>query len=160
MSTSRDELRSCLHGVNESGAGSGEIESPNPLCAELVLNQAGGRGEKHVGRDRADYDGVQVAWSQTALGKRFFGGLDREVTGGHAFFHDVAFADTDAGENPVIGGINHLFEVGVGEKSGRHIGAEGTDLGAERLAQSMSLQCEIGNAYFAVLREQCPTLPI
>src|ERR1700691_536955 len=64
MSAGRDELRSRLDGVDEGGTGGGDIESPNAVRAQLVLNQAGGRGEKHVGRDRAYDDGVDVVGSE------------------------------------------------------------------------------------------------
>ncbi len=135
VSARGDELRPRLHGVDESGTGAGEIESPHAVGAKLVLNQAGGRWKEHVGRDRADDDGINVAGSQTALGKRLLGGLDRQIAGGHAFVHDVALADADAGENPVIGGVDHFFEVGVGEKFRRHVGAEGADFDADRIGQ-------------------------
>src|SRR5205807_5159449 len=128
---SGDELRSCLHGVDESGAGSGEIESPDARGAEFVLDKAGSRGEQHVGRDCADDDRVHIAGSQATLGKSFFGGLDCEVAGGHAFFHDVAFANADAGENPVVGGVDHFFKVGVGQKFRRYIGAKGADFDSD-----------------------------
>jgi hypothetical protein len=47
----------------------------------------------------------------------------------------VALADADAGENPVVSGVDHLFEVCVGEEFGRHIGAEGADFGAYQIRQ-------------------------
>ena len=99
-----------------------------PFGAQLVLHQAGRGGKKHVGSDGADDDGIDVGGSQAALGERFLGGFDREVAGGHAFFDDVALADADAGENPFIVGVDHFLEVGVGEKTGRHVGAKGADL--------------------------------
>ncbi len=134
MGAGGDELRSRLHCINESGAGGGEIESPNALGAELVLNQASSGGEEHVRRNRADNDGIDIAGSETALGECPLRGLDREIAGGYAFVDDVAFADADAGENPVIVGVDHFFEVGVGEKAGRHVGAEGADLGSRSWA--------------------------
>jgi len=131
MSASRDELRSRLHGVNKGGTGGGDIESPDPGGAEFVLHQAGGRGEKHVWSDGADDDGIDVAGREAALGKGFFGGFDGEVAGGYALFDDVAFADAHAGEDPVVGSVDHFFEVGVGKKFGRNIGAEGADFGSD-----------------------------
>ena len=62
-------------------------------------------------------------------------GLNREVAGGHALFHDVAFEDANALEDPVVGRVDHPFEVGVGEKAGWHVSAESADFGANRFRQ-------------------------
>ena len=123
-----DELRAGLHGIDKCGAGGGEVESPNPGRAQLVLHQAGGGGKKHIGRDGADDDGVDVVRREPALSQGFLRRLDREVAGGHSFFDNVPFANSDAGENPVIGGVDHFLQVGVGEKARWNVSAKGADL--------------------------------
>ena len=100
-----------------------------------MLDEAGGGREKHVGSDRGDDDGIDVAGGQAALSERLLGRLNRKVTRGYASFHDVALADADAAQNPIIRGVDHLLEVGVGKKAGRHVGAEGTDLYSSDLLQ-------------------------
>ena len=49
-----DELRSYCERIGESGACGGKIEAPGPFCANAVLHQAGGSGEKHIGRDAGE----------------------------------------------------------------------------------------------------------
>ena len=98
-----------------------------------MLDEAGGGGEKHIRSNRADDDGIDVAWSQPALGEGFLRGLDGKVAGSHSLFNDVAFANADAGENPFVGGVDHFFQVGVGEKTRRHVSAESADLHSGRI---------------------------
>ena len=47
--------------VDESGAGGRDVESGSGTRAEAVLNEAGRRGEEHIGRRRRDEDEVDVA---------------------------------------------------------------------------------------------------
>ena len=42
--------------VDESGAGGRDVESGSGGRAEAVLNEAGRRGEEHIGRRRRDED--------------------------------------------------------------------------------------------------------
>ena len=84
-------------------------------------------GKQHVRRDRAYDDGFDFGRSQTALGQRTLGSSGSQVAGGNALVHDVPLADAGTGENPFVGGFDHFFEVGVGKKAGRDVGAEGAD---------------------------------
>ena len=145
--------------VDKGRAGGREIESPDSFCAQLVLHQAGGRGEKHVRRDRRDDDRVQIGGLQAALGERPPGGLGRQIAGGDALVHDVALANAGALDDPVIGGFDHFFEIVVGQKAGRNVGAESGDLGAHQLAHSMSSP-DLGKrtGYFDAPMRQCPTV--
>src|SRR5271155_4279487 len=61
-----NELRADGEGVQEAGAGGGEIEAPGIFRADAILDEAGGGGEKHVGSDggdddEADFIGVDAA---------------------------------------------------------------------------------------------------
>jgi len=47
----------------------------------------------------------------------------------------MTLADTDALHDPLIIGIDKFFEVGVGEKARRNVGAESADLNALKLTQ-------------------------
>jgi hypothetical protein len=47
----------------------------------------------------------------------------------------MPLADADALHDPLIVGIDKLFEIGVGKKAGRDVGAEGADLNALKLTQ-------------------------
>ena len=125
-----DQLRAHLKGINETGAGGGEVESPGALRAELVLHQAGGGGEEHVRRDGGDDDGLDFAGLDAAFGEAAFGGFDGHVAGGHALLYQVALADADAAVDPFVGGLDHFFEIVVGEQAGWNVGSQSADLGA------------------------------
>jgi hypothetical protein len=47
----------------------------------------------------------------------------------------MTLADADALHDPLIIGIDKFFQVGVGEKARRNVGAESADLNALKLAQ-------------------------
>ena len=144
--------------VEERGARSGKIKSPDPFCAQLVLHQAGGGGKKHVGSDRGDDDRVQVGRRQAALHQRPPGCLGRKIAGGYSFIHDVAFANAGALHDPVIGGFHQLFQIVVGQKARRNIGAQSSNLGAHQLAHSMSSPVNKRTGYFDAPLRQCPTV--
>src|SRR5271156_978723 len=129
------ELRSSLQGVNKRRTCGRDIESPDIVCAELVLDETCGRGEKHVGRDRPYNDRVEVGSLNAALGERLLRRLDREIAGRDAFIYDMTFADADTLHDPLVVGIDKFFEVGVGKKARRNVGAESADLNALKLAQ-------------------------
>ena len=78
--------------------------------------------------------------AQAALRQGFLGRFDGQIAGGDAFVHDMAFANADARHDPLVGGLDHFFQVGIGQQAGRDIGAEGADLGADRLGQCVPLQ--------------------
>ncbi len=58
MRAAADELRADCERVDESGAGGRKIEAPGIFRAEAILDQAGGRGEKHVWSDAGQDDQV------------------------------------------------------------------------------------------------------
>ncbi len=94
--------------INESGAGGYQIESPGSLGANLVLDQAGGGREEHVGRDGADEDGVKVRTVDSGVGQCSFGCLDGHVRRCHLRRGDVSFRNSGALHDPIVGGIHHF----------------------------------------------------
>ena len=77
---------------------------------------------------------MKPIWSAVMPGLRHrpFGGDLREVRGGDAGLGDVALADPGALQDPLVGGVDQLLEVGVGQHARRHVGGEAGDLdGAE-----------------------------
>src|SRR5258708_15095067 len=119
------KLHSGLQRIDKTGAGRGDIETPGAFCAQLVLHQAGGGGEQHVGSYGSDKDRLHLAGGPAASSQRFFGGLGREVGGSHAFIHDVPLANAGSLDDPLVVGVNHLFEIGVGQQSRRDVGSKG-----------------------------------
>ena len=115
--------------VYEAGAGGDEIESPGATRANGVLHQAGGGGEEVVRRDRADDDGVELGRRHAALGEGAFGGLNGHVGSGHLGPHDMALADSGAIHDPLVVGLDHLFEVLVGEHARRSVAPQRADFG-------------------------------
>ena len=103
-----------------------------------MLNQAGGRGEKHIGRHRGNNNCVQIGRGHAALHQSPLGGLGREVAGGDSCIYDMALANPGAIDNPIVGGFYHLFQIIVGQQAGRNEGAQGSNLGARELGHSMS----------------------
>ena len=106
-------LRAGLQRVKKSGASGGEVESPGAIGAQFVLHQAGGRGKQHVGRDRGDQNHFEISGRYAALSERSLGSLHGEIAAGYALVGEVAFADAGALQDPIVGSLDHLFEVGV-----------------------------------------------
>ena len=128
MGSGRNKLRAGLQGVDKSGAGRGEIESPGALRAQLVLYQARGRRKEHVGRHRGDDDDFYIRSGEAALRQSVSCRLSRQIAGSHSLVHDVTLTDTGARHDPLVGSFHHLFEVGVGEHARRDVCTEGANL--------------------------------
>ena len=62
-----------------------------------------------------------------ALGERAAGGLDRHVGGRHSGLGDVALPDPDAFHDPLVVGVDQLFQVLLGQHVGRSVAAERSD---------------------------------
>ena len=58
-----------------------------------------------------------------ALGQRRASRFDGQVRGGDVRGGDVALGNSDALQNPFVAGLDHLFEIVVGEHAGRHVAA-------------------------------------
>jgi hypothetical protein len=129
------KLRAYLQGINELRTTRRKIEAPNLFRAEFVLHQTSSGGKQHVGSHRRHDDSVQIAGRNSAFGQSFLRRFDRQIAGRNALVHNMTLADTDAAHDPFVIGVNQLFKVGVGEKTGRNVGAESADLNALKLAQ-------------------------
>ena len=126
--------------VDETGAGRDQIESPGVLCAELMLHQAGRGGKHHVGRNGADQDRVELTAIDATLCQRRASRFDRHVRGGDVRGGDVALGNPDALQDPFVAGLDHLFEIVVGEHAGRHVAAQGADLYSRHYSRRHSWQ--------------------
>src|SRR5208282_3777170 len=135
VGSGRNELRSRLQGINKRRTSAGEIESPDVLRAEFVLDKTRGRGKKHIGRNRPDDDRVEVGGRDAALVERFLGCFNRKIAGRNAFVDQMAFADAYALHDPLVVCVDKFFQIGVGEKTRRNVGAESADLNALKLSQ-------------------------
>ena len=120
----RDQLAGGGEGVGERRAGGAQVESPRAPRADLVLDETGGAREEHVGRDGPDDDDADVVRRELGVGERAHGGFLAEVRGGDARIDDMPLADPGALEDPLVRGVDHLLQVGVGQHARRHVGGE------------------------------------
>ena len=124
------QVRARGEAVDESGAGGDEIESPGATRADAVLHQAGGGGEEVVRRDRADDDGVELGRCPCRAAARAHlaasMAMSEVAISGPAMWRSripVRLHD------PLVVGLDHLFEVLVGEHAGRSVAPQRADFG-------------------------------
>ena len=130
LSAGFDQLGSHLQGIEKTGARRGKVEAPRAVGAELVLDQAGGRGEEHVGRDRSHDDHLNVAGHDASIGQAAARCFHRHVTGRHARLDQVALADAKALHDPFVRRVYHGCQVGIAKDARRHVGSQSANLGA------------------------------
>ena len=140
------KLRAGGQRIEEPRAGCGQVKAPRPRRAQLVLQQAGGGGEEHIRRNRGHDDGFHVGAIDPALRQRACGSLESQVRGGHALVHNVAFANPGALDDPLVGSLDHLLEVIIGQQPWRRERAQRGDLGTGyRAAAGGCLSCRCGS---------------
>jgi hypothetical protein len=100
-----------------------------------MLHQARSRRIHHVRRHRADNDEVNLLQIEGMTLEQVSDRFHRQVTGSNAFGRDVAFANTSAVQDPLVGGLNHGFKVFVAQYSRRDIGSQRRNLGAATVCQ-------------------------
>ena len=80
-----------------------------------------------------------IAWisvaSHPAMCQCFSRSFDRQIARRYALLDDMPLANSHPGHDPFIVSVDHPLEIGIGEKSRRHIGAQGADFGADRFTQ-------------------------
>ena len=67
--------------------------------------------------------GVRPAFS-IAFSRRF----SREIAGRDPGVDDVTLLDAGALQDPLVGGLDHLFQIGIGQQLRRHIRGQALDL--------------------------------
>ena len=109
--------------VDKAGADRLQIECGTPVDAESRLHAhrtrgkgiVGGRGRKHDQIDR-----LRVHAGRSERGARRVG---RHVRRHLAFRGDVPLANAGSLHDPIVGGVDHLRQLGVGEQPARQIAA-------------------------------------
>ncbi len=88
---------------------------------EFVLKDAGSTRENLVGsRGRDDHQVYLVSTDASSL-DRLQAGLHGEIAGHFVVCRKMPFDDTTARDDPVVRGINDLFQVKIGQHLGRQI---------------------------------------
>ena len=64
--------------------------------------------------------------------RAFFAASSGQVAGGYALVHDMALANSGAFRDPLIGGFDHLLQIGVGQQAGRDVSPKGADFSAHK----------------------------
>ena len=127
VSARRHHLHRHRQRIGEGGARRADVEAPGAMGADLVLDEAGGAREEHVGRHRADDDHADIVGLQAG----FLDGLERrllaEVRRRHARIDEVPLADAGALQDPFVGRLDELFEIGIGQQPRRHVGRQRGD---------------------------------
>ncbi len=106
--------------VHEPGTGGLHLDR-RPDQAEPILHEAGGRGERHVRRERAENEQVAVLGGLAGLREEIVGGLDAEVAGGLVRRGVPAFEDAGALDDPVGVEAEAGVQVIVADDHVRHI---------------------------------------
>jgi hypothetical protein len=123
----RDQGGPGRQAVQKTGTGGDQVEAPGPVRAQAILDQARGGRKQHVGRHRANQNGVQFGARDAAGGQRHTRGLGSHVGGGHFRSGDVPLADARAFHDPFAVGVDHPLQIFVGEHARRHIAAQRAD---------------------------------
>ena len=116
-----DQVRAGGQPVDEAGAGRDQVEAPGALRAELFCTRQAVEGKNMSGvtvqtRMASSSGGVDAALRQRALGR-----FDRHIGGGHVRVGDMPLRDPGALQNPLIVGLDHLFEIVIGQDARRRI---------------------------------------
>ena len=127
MRSRADHVRGRRQRVGKPRACGTQIEAPGVVRADLVLDEAGRARKHHVRRRRAHDDEVDVLGRESRLRDRPERRLLREIGGRHAGIDDVALTNACALKNPLIGRVDQLLEILVGEQTRRDVGREAAD---------------------------------
>ena len=135
-----DHLHRRRQRIGEPGAGGAEVEAPGVVGADLRLQHARGARKDRVRRRGADDDEAELVGGDAGLAHRPFGGDLGEVRGADAGLGDVALADAGALQDPLVGGVDQLLEVRVGQHPRRHVGGQAGDLDGAELPGSAAIR--------------------
>src|SRR5205814_3703140 len=107
--------------------------------------------EGHVARGRADHDQIDLLRLSARPVQRLLRGSESEVRRGLRLVDDVPFVDSGALDDPLVGRVDHLLEILVGEDPLRRVGADADDLGSRHSRPPSRPSASIASASSAVL---------
>ena len=128
-----DELRGDGERIDEAGARRLHVEAADVADADHVADQIGGRRKDQIRRRRRANQKLDVAGRGPGLAQQSAHCLGAHMRCAEPFaLENVPFADAGALDDPLVAGIDHLGQFGVGEKVGRQIAEHPGDRGADR----------------------------
>ena len=128
-----DELRRDGERIDEAGARRLHVEAADVADADHVADQIGGRRKDQIRCRRGANQKLDVAGRSPGFAQQSAHRLGAHMRGAEPFaLEDVAFADAGALDDPLVAGIDHLGQLGVGENVGRHVAEHPGDRRADR----------------------------
>ncbi len=108
--------------VDEAGASHEDVEGRRPGGSKGLLEKGGSAGEEGIGGHGGDDDQVEIGGFDAGAFEGRTSGGEAEIGGGNVRVGDAPFYDAGASADPLVRGINHLFEVEVGQHTRRRVG--------------------------------------
>ena len=97
------------------------------------MHEAGGGGKGHVRGDGGHDDEVEVFRFDPGIFQGVAAGLDRQIAGRLIWAGNAALLDSSALDDPLVGGLDHALQVGIGQDLFRQVLAgSGDGDGAEK----------------------------
>src|SRR6185312_4749617 len=87
----------------------------------------------HIRSNCAHNNGFDLGGVDTTLEQDTTRRFHRHIGSGHFGSGNVALTDTRALENPLVGGVDHFFQVLVGQHSRWHITTKGADSSSRQI---------------------------
>ena len=110
-----DELVGDRHRVDETAAGGLDRKGRDIAQSETILQQRAAVREDLVGRAGAEDDQIDLVGFDPCGLHRAPRRRDREIDGGFTLRRDPSLADAGAFADPFVRGLDHAFEIGVGQ---------------------------------------------
>ena len=128
-----DELRGDGERIDEARARRLHVEAADVADADHVADQIGGRGKDEIRRRRGADQQVDVAGAVAVFAQQSAHRLGAHMRGAEPLaLEDVALLDAGALGDPLVAGVDHLRQFGVGEHVGRHVAEHPGDRRADR----------------------------
>ena len=121
ISAAADQRVRDVDAVDEPAAGSADVQGACGSSAEGIGHAASHTWASHLPRDRSEDDQVQIARGKVRILQCPPQGVTGERKGAFTLrIDDTPLADPCALDDPFVGRVHHLLEVGVGQYLLRH----------------------------------------
>ncbi len=111
----RDELAGDVESINEAGTRGRDVETDGVDDAELRLRQGGRRRNRLFGSRRRDEHHVDLFRIDPGILQGGGSRPDDQIDQGLVLGDDASLLDARPGGDPLVTGVDHLFQVAVGQ---------------------------------------------